>query len=190
MNVDYCVSEIRKISKAMFDKNFFGIYHGSISAKIDHNQFIINRKDAILDELGLEDMVLLYSKKDYRWNEASFDTATHLNIYKNIPEAKYVCYAMPPYLTAYSLEHVNLEPKDYFSSIKFDNIFIYDPKEFDDWAERAPSEICRYMIEKNTNVVVVKGCGVYLYERTAYEIAKTVALLENSCKLLELAGKF
>ena len=97
---------------------------------------------------------------------------------------------MPPYLTAYSLEHASIEPRDYFGAMKFDNIFVYDPKQFDDWYERAPSEICRYMVDKKTNVIVIKGYGVYVYERTAYNLAKTVALLENSCKLLSYAYKF
>lgn len=43
-----------------------------------------------------DDLIILTSQKDYRWNEASIDSYTHYNIYKNIYEAKYVCYAMPP----------------------------------------------------------------------------------------------
>ena len=145
---------------------------------------------SIFDGLSDDDLTLLFSKKDYRWNDASIDSDIHQNIYKNIGEAKYICYAMPPYLTAYSLEHASIEPRDYFGAMKFDNIFVYDPKQFDDWYERAPSEICRYMVDKKTNVIVIKGYGVYVYERTAYNLAKTVALLENSCKLLSYAYKF
>lgn len=190
MDVKYCIDELKKISKSMANKDFLGIFHGSISAKIEHNQFVINKKNAIFGSMVDDDFSLLYTKKDYRWNEASADCDIHLNIYKNILEAKYVCFAAPPYLSAYSLEHVNLIPRDYFSSMKFDNIFIYDIKNFDDWYERAPSEIYRYMIEKNTNIMIIKGYGIYVYERTAYDIAKTIALLENSCKLLQLANKF
>lgn len=190
MNIEYSMNEIKKISGSMFKKNFFGVFHGSISARIEHNQFIINKKDAIFDGLSDDDLTLLFSKKDYRWNDASIDSDIHQNIYKNIGEAKYICYAMPPYLTAYSLEYASIEPRDYFGAMKFDNIFVYDPKQFDDWYERAPFEICRYMIDKKTNVIVIKGYGVYVYERTAYNLAKTVALLENSCKLLSYAYKF
>ncbi|ARR01908.1 MULTISPECIES: class II aldolase and adducin N-terminal domain-containing protein [Campylobacter] len=190
MNIEYSISEIKKISSSMFKKNFLGIFHGSISARIEHNQFVINKKDAIFDGLSDSDLTLLYSKKDYRWNDASIDADIHLNIYKNIAEAKYVCYSMPPFLTSYSINHSFFEPKDYFGYMKFGNIFIYDPKRFDDWYERAPSEICRHMIEKQTNIVVIKGYGVYVYERTAHDLAKTIALLENSCKLLNLSNGF
>ena len=118
MNIEYSISEIKKISSSMFKKNFLGIFHGSISARIEHNQFVINKKDAIFDGLNDNDLTLLYSKKDYRWNDASIDADIHLNIYKNIAEAKYVCYSMPPFITAYSINHSFFEPKDYFGYMK------------------------------------------------------------------------
>ena len=45
------VKHLSDISLALFRKNFFGIYHGSISKKVDHNSFIINKKEAIFDEI-------------------------------------------------------------------------------------------------------------------------------------------
>lgn len=190
MDLKYSLNEISKISLSMFRKNFFGVFHGSISARIEHNQFAINKANAIFDNIQEESMVLLNSKKDYRWNEASLDADIHLNIYKNINEAKYVCYAMPPYLTAYTLEHNFIRPKDYFGYTKHHEIPIYDPKQFDDWYERADTEIYRYMIENKTNIVVIKGYGVYVYNRTAYQLAKDVAILENTCKLLHISHSY
>lgn len=190
MDENYFQNEIIKISKPMFEKNFFGVFHGSISARIEHNQFIINKRRAIFNKLLETDLVILNSKKDYRWKDASGDSDIHLNIYKNIPAAKFICYVMPPYLTAYSLEHVSLIPKDYFTKIRFDSLFIHDIRDFDDWEERAPFEIYRYMLKNKTNVVIVRGLGLFVYERTSYDLAKTVALLENSCKLLQLSYKF
>lgn len=190
MNLENSINEIKKISKHMFINGLFSMFHGSISMKIADNQFIINKKNTIFGDLQDDDLSILSPKKDYRWNEASIDSDIHLNIYQNIIEAKCVCYAMPPYLTAYSLNHVNLEPKDYFSSIKFDNIFIYDIKQFDDWYERAPFEVSRHMQTQNTNILIIKGYGIYAYERNILELARTIALLENSCKLLQLDNKF
>lgn len=188
MNLEYSINEIKKISLSMFRKNFFGIFHGSISARVEENQFVINKKDAIFDGLSSKDMMLLYSKKDYRWNEASIDSDIHKKIYQNISEAKYICYAMPPYLTAYSLNHDFIEPKDYFGFMKFGaKISIYDPRQFEDWYERAPHEIYRAMLQNDSNVLVIKGYGVYVYERTAHDLAKCVALLENSSKLLHIS---
>jgi DNA gyrase subunit B len=86
----HLVNELKAVSLSMFRKDFLGIFHGSISAKIENNIFVINKSDSIFDELVDEDFVELYDKKDYRWNCASQDADIHLHIYKNISEAKYV----------------------------------------------------------------------------------------------------
>ncbi len=189
MDLQYSKDKLKKVSLSMFRKNFFGVFHGSISTRIEGSQFLINRQNAIFDDLGDDDLILLSSKQDYRWNEASIDAYIHSNIYKNINEAKYICYAMPHYATAYSLKYSSLHPKDYFGYMKFNKILVYDPKQFEDWYERAQTEIYRYMIEKQTNLVLIKGYGVYAFGRTAEQLAKDVAILENSCKLIELYSK-
>lgn len=187
MDIKHSINELKKISLSMFRKNFFGVFHGSISSRIEGDQFLINKQNTIFDDLKDSDMVLLSSRQDYRWNEASVDAHIHLNIYKNLNEAKFICYAMPHYATAYSIKHDVVKPKDYFGYMKFNKLEIYDPKQFEDWYERAQTEIYRYMIEKNTNIMLIKGYGVYAFGRTPHQLAKDVAILENSCKLLELS---
>ncbi|PID48097.1 MAG: hypothetical protein CR967_01445 [Proteobacteria bacterium] len=176
--------DISSISLSMFRKNFLGIFHGSISARVEHNKFLINKSDAIFDRLEYDGLIELGSKKDYRWHEASIDAHIHFNIYKNISEAKFICYAMPPFITAYIMSHDVVTPRDYFGSQKFGTMEVYDPKNFDDWYERADVEIPRYMKEKKTNTMVIRGYGIYTYDRNIHEIAKSVAILENSCRLL------
>lgn len=181
------INEMKSTSLSMFRKNFFGIFHGSISARVEQNKFIINKKSAIFDNMQNDDFVELYSKKDYRWNDASIDAEIHLGIYKNISEAKYICYTMPHFTVAYSINHNTIIPKDYFGLMELGKINIYDPKQFDDWYERADTEIYRYLEEKNTNLIVIKGYGAFAYERDMQKLAKNIALLENSCKILLLA---
>jgi L-fuculose-1-phosphate aldolase len=190
MELEHSINEIKTISLSMFRKNFFGVFHGSISTRVEKNQFIINKQNAIFDNLKDDDLTLLSSKKDYRWNEASLDADIHLNIYKNINEARFVCYAMPPYATAYAMKHEKIVPKDYFGYMRFNEILVYDPKQYDDWYERAETEIYRYMLEKNTNIIIIKGYGIYAYSRSPQLLAKEIALLENSCKLLHLTSGY
>jgi len=184
----HLLGDLKHISLSMFRKDFIGIFHGSISARVEQNKFLINKKNTIFDDVNNEDFISLRSNRDYRWKEASQDADIHLNIYQNINEAKYICYAMPPFLTAYSLVHESIIPKDYFGSMKFESIPIYDPKQFEDWYERADIEIYRYLKEAKTNVIVIKGYGLYVYDRDITQLAKTIALLENSCKLLYYAS--
>ena len=187
---EYLLENLKHVSVSMFRKDFIGIFHGSLSAKIEQNKFFINKKDTIFDDVNDDAFLKLYSKKDYRWTEASLDADIHLHIYQNINEAKYICYAMPPFLTAYSLVHDSIVPKDYFGYMKFGSIEVYDPKQFEDWYERADIEIYRYMKEKKTSIMIIKGYGIYAYDRDMLQLAKTIALLENSCKLLYYSHEF
>ncbi len=179
-----CKKEISAVALAMFRKNFLGIFHGSISARIKQDKMIINTKNAIFDRLQDSYLMELCSKKDYRWNEASLDADIHFNIYKNINEAKFICSTMPPFITAYTLNHEYIEPKDYFGYARFGKMQIYEAGNFDDWYERADVEIPKYLKENDINTMVIRGYGVYCYDRDIYELAKSVAILENSCRIL------
>ena len=183
----FIVQQLEKISLSMFRKAFFGIFHGSISARVEHNKFIINKREAIFDEMNEDSLIELYFNKDYRWNEASIDSEIHLNIYQNIHEAKYIAYGMPPFTMAYSLNHNKIIPKDYFGYKKFGNLKIYDPKHFEDWYERAPIDIVRYFKEQKSQVIIVRGYGVYVYDRDIHQLAKKMAIIEHSCRLLQLS---
>lgn len=184
---DRILKELFEVSLAMFRKNFFGIFHGAISAKIDDNKFIINAKNAIFDNLTSKSLVALSHKRDYSWQEASGDAFIHSVIYKEIAEAKFIAYTFPPFAVAYSLNNDMIIPKDYFAYKKFKEIKIYDPKEYDSWYERADVEICNFLKQYDINFVVIKGHGIYIYDRDLYQLAKTIALIENSAKILLLS---
>lgn len=178
------IGELSRIALAMFRKNFIGIFHGSLSARVELNKFVINRKDAVFDALDEEDFILLYHNQDYRWKEASMDSEIHSLIYTTIPDAKYIAYAMPPFTTAYSLDNDYIVPKDYFGKRRFPNLKIYDPGSSEDWYERADVEIARYLDENDAEIVVIRGYGVYTIARDVKDLAKKLAIVENSCRLL------
>ena len=170
----------------MFRKDFFGIYHGSLSAKTESSRFLINTKEAVFDAIDENSLIELYFKKDYRWKQASMDASIHHSIYSQISEAKFICFSMPPFTTAYSLMHNIIAPKDYFGHKEIGSIEIVDPKQFDDWYDRAESEISYYFQTKKTNLMVIRGYGVYAFNRDLHAMAKQLAILEKSCRLLML----
>ncbi len=186
MNRLHLKTQLSTLALSMFRKDFFGIYHGSISAKTQSNRFIINTKEAVFDALNDNSLIELYFKKDYRWNQASIDASIHFSIYSQISDAKYVSFTMPPFTTAYSLKHNLITPKDYFGYKELGSIEIIDPKEFDNWYDRAQSEIAYYFQTKKTNIMVIRGYGVYTFNRDLHEMAKKLAILEKSCRLLML----
>ncbi len=187
MNKAHLKNQLSSLALSMFRKDFFGIYHGSISAKTDTSRFIINTKEAIFDDIDENSLIELYFKKDYRWKQASIDANIHQSIYSSISEAKFVCYSMPQFTTAYSLEHNVIIPKDYFGYKEIGSIEVIDPKQFEDWYDRAQSEIILYFQTNKTNLMVIRGYGVYAFSRDIHEMAKKLAILEKSCRLLMLA---
>jgi len=179
--------DIKKVSLSMFRKNFFGVYHGSLSARTGISSFVINKKEAIFDEIIEESLIELDTNlRDYRWNISSMDTYIHDRIYREIPEAKYISYTMPPYATAYALKHTRLTPQDYFGATHIGQIMVYDPKEFHDWYDRAPYEITNFLKHEKTHMMLIKGYGLISHDRDIAEMAKRIALLENSARLLIL----
>ena len=185
------VRHLSDISLALFRKNFFGIYHGAISKKIDHNSFVINKKDAIFDEINSSSLCQLsMNHYDYSWKLASMEANIHNTIYHQIHEAKYIAFGMPPYTSAYSLEHDSIEFEDYFGKVIFGKIDVYDPGDFSTWYERNSLEVTRELKLSHNNIIVIRGVGVYVYDRDMNEMVKKVAILENSCRQLALKSQF
>ncbi|MDA3966893.1 MULTISPECIES: class II aldolase and adducin N-terminal domain-containing protein [Helicobacter] len=178
------LEKIKTVSLSMFRKGFLGIFHGSISTKLEEGHFLINKKEAIFDNLTDDSFITLYHKKDYRWNEASIDAQIHSLLYQNLPNAKYIAYTTPPFTTSYTLSHDKILPKDYFGYKLLGSLNVYDPKDYDTWYERADVEINRYFKEHSGKIMVIKGYGVYVYHRDLRILSKLVAILENSCKIL------
>ncbi len=185
----HLIEDIKHVSLSMFNKNFFSVFHGSISARVSTQSFIINKEDTILNEVTEDALIRLdCQKKDYRWSSASGDVEIHEQIYQKISSAKYISYTMPPYATAFSLKHGKVSPRDYFGKKKLGDVLIYDPKNFDDWEERAPYEISRFFQTNNTHLLLIKGFGLLSYDRDIIEMAKKVSILENSCRLLAISS--
>jgi L-fuculose-phosphate aldolase len=185
------VKLLSDLSLSMFTKNFFGIYHGAISSKLDQNNFMINTKDAIFDKMDDKSFcVLNMNKQDYRWNISSSESHIHSSIYSNIHEAKYIAFGMPIYTTAYALVHDKLVFEDFFGKTLFNEISVYNPGDFSTWYKRNALEITKYLKESTHNLMVIKGVGTYVYDRDVYELVKKIAILENSCRLLTIKSSF
>jgi len=94
----HLLEEIQSVSLSMFRKNFLGVYHGSMSARTSAGTFVINKKEAIFDEISESSLIHLdVLKRDYRWNISSMDTVIHEQIYQEMPENISVipCRLMP-----------------------------------------------------------------------------------------------
>jgi L-fuculose-phosphate aldolase len=80
-----------------------------------------------------------------------------------------------------------IRPKDYFGKKEFNSLPIYDPKSFDDWYDRASSEIPQYFLKQENSLMVVRGYGVYAFSRDLQTMTRKLSILEKSCRLLMLS---
>ena len=123
-----------------------------------------------------QNMIELYFTKDYSWTQASIDSNIHHHIYSQIIDAKYISFTMPPFTTAYALNHNIIRPKDYFGYTELGTIEIVDPKSFENWYDRAQSEISHYFQTKKTNIMIIRGYGVYSFNSDLHVKAKRFAI--------------
>jgi len=187
----HIVKHLSDISLTLFRKNFFGIYHGSISKKVDHDSFVINTKEAIFDEIHESTLChLKMTHKDYGWNIASIESEVHKAVYTEIHESKYIACGMPPFTSAYALQHDEILFEDYFGKLTFDRIVVHDPGDFNTWMERSNKEIPTLLKLSSNNLIIIKGVGVYVSDRDMSNLIKKVAILESSCRLLTLKSQF
>lgn len=185
------VDMLSSICLTMFNENFFGIYHGAISAKIDYKSFVINTRDAIFDKIDSKSLCELSSdNKDYRWKIASIESHIHASIYDHIHEAKYIAFALPPYTTALTFKNDKISLEDYFGKMTFGEVEVYDPGNFATWYERNEKEITDYFLKTRNHIMVIKGVGIYVYDRDILQLVKKIAILENSCRLLGIKNNF
>ncbi|OBV29938.1 hypothetical protein BKN38_09990 [Helicobacter sp. CLO-3] len=179
------MKNLSDVAYSLCRSGLFGVFYGSISARLSKSNFIINRKDALLDKMNNDSFIMLHDKEDYRWQEASLDSFIHANIYRNFLEARFVIYSHAPYATSYSLKHKVIAPIDYLGyKVLGKNSEILDSREYETLYERAETDIVRYFKTHATNFVLVKGCGIYGYGRDLATLVKLIAVVENSCKIL------
>ena len=186
----HIIDQIAKISLSMFRAGFFGIFHGSISARMSQDKFVINRRDAILDGIEKSSLILLDTNYDYRYNDASMDAYIHAEIYESFSEAKFVAFAAPPAVVAFSLKNATLTPNDYFGFMGLaQTVPIFDPKDYETWEERANIDIVRLLKQSQQEFVIIRGYGIYAFGRDLTYVAKLIALIEYSCHIITLSQR-
>jgi L-fuculose-phosphate aldolase len=182
------VQMISDISLGLFRKNFFSMYHGTISAKTDRDHFVINTHEAIFDEITEKSLCEIPTEKNLSWQNASIQSHIHASIYKRFHESKYIISGLPPFTSSYSLKKENsvIKFEDYFGALTFGEIEVYDPGDFDTWHQRSEQEIVEHLHKNKNHMMIIRGVGMYGYDRDIMKLVRKIAILENSCKLLSM----
>ena len=140
------------------------------------------------DEIDEQSLVELSISKHSMWIVGSNQAHIHAAIYEHIPSAKYIVFSAASYIVACSLKYKVIEPQDYFGKLMYPQIPVYDMKNINDWQDRAPTEIVKYMQNNDQDMIVVRGEGVYVYDRDISRLIQRLAVLQKSTHIILLSN--
>ncbi len=180
------IGEFRRIGDMMFLSGLVDASSGNMSCRTQDGVWITKTGKSLYGLRG-KDLVKIGFERDVRWNAASSETQIHINIYKNIECAKAVVHAHCPFTIALSFKQNKIIPIDYEGSLFLKETDVIDIP-FDNW-DSAKKLIPLYFKEnKDKNIVIAKGHGVFAYSDTLFKAYQTVSALESSSKIITLGG--
>ncbi len=176
------IDEFLLVAKILFEKSFLDVGIGSISLKLQTDQMLINKQNKhILEDDFFKKVHIL--KRDLSWKETSEDIKTHSKIYENISSTKAIANIFPIHTITFSMEHHNfLKPLDKIGKKLIPKVPIIEITNKIEWEENKEHIISQKL--KETDILIIKGYGVYIKARDIREILKKAIILENSAKIL------
>jgi len=180
------IGEFRRIGDMMFLSGLVDASSGNMSYRTKDGVWITKTGKSLYGLRG-KDLVKIEFERDIRWNAASSETPIHINIYKNIEDAKAIIHAHCPFSVALSFKQSKIKPIDYEGSVFLKETDVIDIP-FDSW-DSAKNLIPQYFKDnRDKNIVIAKGHGVFAYSDTLFGAYQTVSALESASKIITLGG--
>ena len=176
------IDEYLLVAKSLFEKDFLNIGIGSLSLKLQTDQMLINKQNKhIIEDDFFKKVHIL--KSDLSWNDTTDDIKIHSKIYETISSTKSIANIFPINVITFSLEHHSFfKPIDMLGKKYFQKIPIIEITNQIEWEENKDYIISKKL--KDSDIVIIKGYGVFITSRDIREILKKAVILENSAKIL------
>ncbi|MBN2058728.1 MAG: class II aldolase/adducin family protein [Candidatus Saganbacteria bacterium] len=170
----------QKIGKMMFQAGLVDAAGGSLSL-LDGDNILITKKEAMLGDLGKDDLVKVGLEKGPDDEKAAFDLEAHRAVYKR-GKVKAIVSAVPAEAIAISLTDNKIVPQDsrglrLFKSASI--VRVRDNSNFDEVVRLLPN-----FLGGENSAAAVKGQGIYAAGSDLAEAFRVAAALANSCKVL------
>ncbi|EDM24214.1 hypothetical protein FE773_06590 [Caminibacter mediatlanticus TB-2] len=176
-------NEYLLVANELFKKDFLNIGIGSISLKLKADKMLINKKNRIISE---NDFTLLVNilRENMQWEEATDDIKIHSEIYKTYSNIKAIVNIFPKNVMSYAQKYNTTEfiPTDFMGKNTLGKIPIISIKNSQEWEETSEFIISKAL--KESNIVIIRGFGVFIKSRDIREILKLAIILENSAYIL------
>ncbi|MCD6223725.1 MAG: class II aldolase/adducin family protein [Deltaproteobacteria bacterium] len=177
------VSEFRKVGDILFLMGLVHYNSGNISARVSDGIWITKTGKSLYNLHG-KDIVKIGYERDIRWDSASSETPTHIEIYKKISSAKAIVHSHSPYTVTLSFLTEKITPIDYESSLRFCKPIDILNIDYKQWDERAYIDIPSYLEKSENSIVVAKGHGVFAYGNNLFEALEKICSLEFVSRII------
>ena len=158
---------------------------GNLSLKRFGGGALLTRTGAMLGHLTKADMVPVHAggQRDRREDpEPSSNTAIHLAIYANQPEARAVIHAHPLYAVAVGQRWDVVDPPNVEGKLFLGRVSIIDAELGEE--ARPVAEALR-----EQRIVVVRGHGSFAWGTDIWDALRVTSALEESAHLIHLRGR-
>jgi len=143
---------------------------------------LINKRNKhYLEEDFIKNVHILH--ENMAWEEASDDVKIHAEIYKLHSNTKAIAHIFPiNTMTFAEIHHFFLNPLDFIGKQYLNKIPIIEMGNLKEWEENKEFIIAKNL--NNTDIVIIKGYGVFIKTRDIREIIKLASIMENSAFIL------
>ncbi len=180
------IGEFRRIGDMLFISGMVDASSGNMSCRTKDGVWITKTGKSLYNLRG-KDIVKIGFERDVRWNSASSEANIHINIYKNIENAKAIVHAHCPYAVALSLKLNLIEPLDYEGKLFLKKVDVIDIP-FENWSSAKELIVEYFSKNRDKKVVVAKGHGAFAYSETLFGAYQIVSALESSSKIITIGG--
>lgn len=157
-------------------------HSGNISAR-DHDSILVSPSGACADTLKTADL-LPFSINSAIPEGASLDSRLHQKVYQHYPGAGAVLHSHGAYTVAMTMNGEDFIPPDFEGAYYFKRVPVIN-LDYTDVISAAPEHVVEQL--QHSNIVVVRGHGVYAMGETLNLAYKWTCSLELSAKTAFIA---
>lgn len=172
--------DFARFGKLLFQEGLIDSHGGNMSV-LDGDKILITRRDAMLGDLGKEDIIEVGLEPGGKDEEASRELPTHRAVYKQ-NKAKAIIHAHSANAIAISITDNKIVPQD------AEGLYLYKAAPIVRVRDGIGSEETVRLLPSFLNgenvVAVVKGHGSFAIGQSLEEAYKYTSSLENSCKII------
>ncbi len=167
------LEEFQQVGRLLWEAGLVSSHGGNLSRRLPDGGILISRHSAMLGRIREGDLVAVAADGSAE-GDPSVDTALHLSIYRQQPQAQAVAHAHPRHAIALSLAGSAIEPLDLEGNHHLGSLVPVVP------VDELAASLERYLI------AVTTGHGSYARGESLWQALQWTSILEESAQVVWL----